>query len=203
MVVLVLSLKAAGFSLEELNAIGATLLQGSGIGGAALAEQFGRIISTFGENIDRELARVAIEVPDLGINIDDITGGNVKNVLTDLINGFDALSDAQQRQVIASIGSRREGNTLATLLQGTTTFQQALAAQTDTTGERQERFNEIVNTLTVSLNQLKVEFEQLGQVILNAGLGSVLNALLQTFTDLAEAISVLTGFFAFFGGVVK
>src|SRR5690606_27649061 len=39
----------AGLEMEETAAAGAALLQGSSIGGAALGEQFGRILTTFAE----------------------------------------------------------------------------------------------------------------------------------------------------------
>lgn len=184
--------KSAGFELEQLNAIGATLLQGSGVGGAALAEQFGRIISTFGESIDRELARIAINVPEIGLNLEDVTQGNVANVVEQLIGGFDKLTEAQQRQTIASLGSRREGNALATLLQGLTTYNQALAAQVDSAGKRQERFDDISQTLTVTFNQMKRTLEQLGQVLLQGGLGLALEVLIDTFANLVEIINLLS-----------
>jgi len=181
--------ETAGFLIEEVAAIGGALLQASGLGGAVLAEQFGRIVSTFGDGLDEELADLAINVPEIGLNLEDIFSGNTKDVLFQLIEGFEGLSEAQQRQIISSVGSRREGNTLATLLQNNTAVFTALAAQQDNAGAATERFGKISETLTVSFNQLKVELELLGQELLQGGLGDILQDLIavaSTFADILD-----------------
>lgn len=190
--------QTAGFAAEEVAAIGGALLQASGLGGAVLAEQFGRIISTFGEGLDQELADLAIEVPDLGLNLDDIFSGNTRDVLFQLVNGFDELSEAQQRQVIASIGSRREGNTLATLLTNQQGVFQGLASQQDNAGAASERFADVSETLTVKFNQLKVQFEKLGLALLQGGLGEILQDFVALISVLADSLKILIPVFGAF-----
>lgn len=178
----------AGFVSEEINAIGAALIQASGIGGAQLAEQFGRIISTFGEGLDQELADIAIQVPDLNLDLEDIFGGNTRDVLFQLIEGFDKLTEAQQRQIISSIGSRREGNTLATLLQNSTAVFAALEEQQNNAGVAAERFATVSETLTVRFNQLKAQFQLLGRELLENGLGDLIQDLISVASIFAEVI---------------
>jgi hypothetical protein len=192
--------QTAGFAAEEVAAIGGALLQASGLGGAVLAEQFGRIISTFGDGLDEELADLAIAVPDLDLSLDDIFSGNTRDVLFQLINGFDELSEAQQRQVIASIGSRREGNTLATLLTNQQGVLQGLASQQDNAGAASERFADVAETLTVKFNQLVVQFEKFGLALLQGGLGDILQDFVGLISVLARGLDVLI---PVFGGVAK
>ena len=168
----------AGLQLEEITALAATALQGSGVGGAALAEQFGRVLTGLQGELGTELADLATEFEDTfaqidgaaTFNLDNIFAGNVDDVLIGLINGFDALSDAQQRQIVASVGSRREGAALAAVLQNASTFNTALSAATDQNVSRQERFDQIIERLTGRLNRLRSEITVLGQRLFDAGL---------------------------------
>ena len=185
--------ETAGFLIEEVAAIGGALLQASGLGGAQLAEQFGRIVSTFGDGLDEELAGLAVEVPEIGLNLEDIFSGNTKDVLFQLIEGFEGLTEAQQRQIIASVGSRREGNTLATLLQNNTAVFTALEAQQDNAGAAGERLAQVQETLTVRFNQLKVQLEQLGQQLLQGGLGDILQDLVAVASIFADVIATVLG----------
>ncbi len=188
----------AGFELDELASIGATILQGSAVGGAALSEQFARILSGFTSGLGEDIALIAVEFEDIfggGLGevslLDNVLLGNVDQVLLQLTKNFDQLTDAQQRQVIATIGSRREGNTLATLLQNVATQQRALAATTNNSGIAQERFALIMETLTGRLGQLKVTLEQIGQELISAGLGEVLLIILDSLTLLTEGLGAL------------
>lgn len=203
----------AELEINEVVAIGATALQGSGVGGAALAEQFSRILTGLQGELGGDLSRLALEFEsafsniDLGggrsvadqFNISNIAAGETRQVLLGLINGFDSLSESQQRQIIASIGSRREGATLAAVLQNVSTFTTALNAQTTSAVTRQERFADIIDRLTGRLSRLRVEFTQLGLRLFDAGLRDVLSGLLTGLGGIVQVIGGIAEGFILFG----
>jgi hypothetical protein len=92
---------------------------------------------------------------------------------------------------LTSIGSRREGATLATVLQNAATFTNALEATTNAAGERQERFAEIIDRLTGQLARLRVELVQLGLDIFDAGLEDVLSGILDALGLTIDAFQLL------------
>lgn len=191
----------AGLSLEEITAIGATALQGSGVGGGALAEQFARVLTGFQGELGAELSDLAIQFEQtfrqIGseggqtvadqFSLDNIAAGNVDQVLVGLIRGFDSLAEAQQRQVVASIGSRREGATLAAVLQNASTFTTALGAATNGTTDRQERFSDIIQRLTGQLARLRAEVTVIGQRLFDAGVQDLLAGILDAVGVLVDA----------------
>ncbi len=206
----------AGLTLEEITAIGSAALQGSGVGGAALAEQFGRILTGLQGELGNELSRLALQFEDtfrnidLGdetvadlFNVDTVAAGEVDRVLFGLINGFDELSEAQQRQIVASIGSRREGATLAAVLQNASTVNTALAAATDISVDRSERFEDIVARLTGQLARLRSEFTQLGLNLFNAGLADILSSFITLLGGVVDVVSFAADVFITFGDILN
>lgn len=196
----------AGIQLEEIISLAATALQGSGVGGAALAEQFNRILTGLQGELGLELSRLSkefettfaqIDVPDLGKNVaelfstENIVGGNVREVLLGLIQGFDALTASQQRQIIASVGSRREGATLAAVLQNAATFTNALSAATDAAGEREDRFRLIIERLTGQFSRLRAEVAQFGLVLFDAGIRDVLAGLVSALSNFVDVLRLV------------
>lgn len=187
----------AGFELEEVSAIAAAALQGSGVGGAALAEQFGRVLTGFSGELGTELAAVAQEFEGLeefdgsGFTVENIFAGNVSDVLFGLINNFDSLSDAQQRQIVQSVGSRREGATLAAVLQNAATVTEALSAATDQNVSRQERFEDIIARLTGQFSILRAETSELGQRLFEAGIDDLLQAIVSALGSFVEGLGII------------
>lgn len=177
--------KNAGLDLNEAAAAGAALLQGSSLGGGALGEQFNRILTTFSEQ-KIEIAKLVGGSPALQGAID--RSGNLKgfqeglnkgdaSILFDLARGFNELGEAQRRQLIAQVGSRREGQTLAVFLQNATTALQAQEEAEDSAGTTAREFARKQETLQQTLKRLRAEFEQFGLQIFNAGLGDALKDL--------------------------
>lgn len=189
----------AGLSLEEASAAGAALLQGSGVGGSGLGEQFGRILTSF-QDQSVEIARVVGGNERLKRSITEIRGGDFASfaqdlnkgdasILFDLAEGFDKLSESEKRQVISSIGSRREGQTLAALLKNSKTLIDARAQATDSAGAADREFARRQQTLQFQVQQLGIEFQQFALEVYNS-------ALREFLVDLARlgkgAVSALT-----------
>lgn len=196
----------AGGSVQQLTALGATIQQASGVGGAALAEQFGRILSGFSTGVGREIFEISQNIDGLDISAEDVNAGRAIPVLLELIESYDDLNDAQRSQLRTQLGGRREGATLVALLNNNATALRVLNEDLVQGGEAQDEFNRRQETLSQQLRQLGASFQELGIRLFEAGLSDLLigfvNALevLVTIADatvipiletLADLLSVL------------
>jgi TP901 family phage tail tape measure protein len=186
----------AGGSVQQLTALGATIQQASGVGGAALAEQFGRILSGFSSGVGREIFELSQNIDGLDISAEDVNAGRAIPVLEELIRAYDGLNDAQRTQIRTQLGGRREGATLVALLNNNNTAIRLLEDGLIRGGEAQDDFNRRQETLSQQLRQLGASFQELGIRLFEAGLSDLLigfvNALeaLVTIAD-ATVIPVL------------
>lgn len=192
--------RTSGLELTELNAIGAALLQGSGVGGAGLGEQLGRILTEFGptsislieEIQDNEAFRTALRDPNE--TLDRLYEGDA-SALFDVIEASEGLSDTQRRALVDSIGGRREGPTLAALLQNGQTALAVRDAAPDADNTRAEEFERKLETLDLQFDQFTSRVEQLGIKIFESGLADALGGLI----DLGElAVTALEGLLSAF-----
>lgn len=197
----------AGLSLEEAGAAGAALLQGSGVGGAALGEQFSRILTEF-QSQSVVIAETVAQSQSLKDAITKNRGGDFKgfaedlgkgdaSVLFDLAEGFKSLSKEQQRNLIISIGQRREGQTLAVLLQNAETLIKARAQALNSEGTAEDEFLRRQKTLKFQLAQLRVEFEQFALALYEGGLESFLKNIVaagRVAIDIFEKLGDVLGF---------
>lgn len=183
----------AGLSLEEAAAAGGTLLQGSALGGAALGDQFSRILTEFSTSA-LDIASLVEQVPELTASLDTQELETFNAALRDadasalfgLAEGFKTLSTEQQRQIVASIGSRREGQTLAALLQGSVTLLNAQEEALDADGAAAEEFAARMETFNARMKQLRATLLEIGIAVAESGL-------LQFVTDLARLMAEIVG----------
>lgn len=190
--------QAAGLNLQQVNAIGATLLQGSSIGGAALAEQFNRIITDF-SSFSVELLKLIEDYPKLKEALGEEGIANVASgdasALIDLAAAYGQL-DAQTRQtIIQDVGGRREGQTLAALFENATTLQEVLNEATGEGNTRQEEFQKRMETLSETVDQLIVRFQKMGLALFEAGLADTLISAAEAAQVLVEAVTSILSVF--------
>lgn len=195
--------KTAGLSLEEVTAAGAALLQGSGVAGAGLGEQFSRILTDFSTN-SVTIAQIVGASEDIRKKIDetreggfaafsvDLVGGDASTIL-DLAKAFGQLDEAQQRVIIQQLAGRREGATFATLLQNAATAAKAQAAALDSTGTAQAEFEKRQESLRLQLSRLGVQFEQFGLTLFTSGLGEGIKGLVGAAGVLLEVLKGILG----------
>ncbi len=194
--------ETVGLSLAELGAIGATVLQGSAVGGAALAEQMGRIFTNLAGEVQTELLAIAESIPKLELDTVAIISGETGPALLQIANNFDKITDSQQAFIINTLVSNREGNTFTTLLQNNSTLLAAFNSTLDNAGVRTTRFADVMVKLTGQMGQLKTAFEQLGQRLLNAGLGELLIVFVEALTQTARAFELLVPLFQVFESIL-
>lgn len=195
--------KTAGLSLKETSAIGAALLQGSGVGGAGLGEQFGRILTDFSKTSAPAIALLVEQVPQIraALNPQELTEFNAAlsnsdpTVLIGLAKGFSTLSAAQQQNIIQSVAGRREGATLAALLQNSITLTSSLAASQTASGRAQEEFTKRQDQFKQKLAQLKTVLLEVGIAIANSGFLGFATDLLSILTQLVKPLATVIGYF--------
>lgn len=183
--------RSTGLDLDSAAAAAATLLQGSAVGGAALGEQFGRILTGFSKNAS-EIALIAQQFPKLGISVTDALSGDPR-VLLELANGFKQLTQAQQQNLIQTVGSRREGQTLAILFQNAATLQRAQAAATTAEGRVEAELAKRRETLKLQTQQLMTALQQFGLALYNAGVADALKEITEIAKALADVLNILSG----------
>ncbi len=183
--------RSTGLDLDSAAAAAATLLQGSAVGGAALGEQFGRILTGFSKNAS-EIALLAQQFPQLGISVTDALSGDPK-VLLDLANGFKQLTQAQQQNLIQTVGSRREGQTLAILFQNAATLQRAQTAAAGAQGRVEAELAKRRETLRLQTQQLTTALQQFGLALYDAGVADALKEITEVAKALAQVLNLLSG----------
>lgn len=195
--------KTSGLSPQDTAAIGAALLQDSGVGGAARAQQLGGILSQFSKTAGPAIALLVQQVPQLraALSGDELTkfDNALKNsdptVLFGLAKGFDTLSQAQQNNIIQTLASRRESSTLAAILQNNSALVQAQAAANTSAGATQDEFNKRQEQFAQKLKELRVALTEIGVAILNSGLLSFATDLAKVLEALASPLLQIIGLF--------
>lgn len=186
------SAQIAGFSEEAISGIGAALLQGSGLPGATLAEQFNRIITSFPE-ISLELADSVAEIPKLAealgtVGFDKLYAGDA-SVLVEITQAVEGLTEAEKRMFLSRVGGRREGQTLSALFNNPQTLTNALRAAADSEGALDAEMQRRRETLAQQVRELGVAFTQFGQSLYDAGIGDILKDLVQVLQFFGNVIN--------------
>jgi TP901 family phage tail tape measure protein len=200
--------RTASLELSELNAIGASLLQGSGVGGAALGEQLGRILTDFGST-SSTLIEVIQGSPDFQRALEDVDATMVAlaegdaSVLFDILRAykeFASVEPSKAADFIASVGGRREGPTLATLFQNADTALNIRDAG-PADGTREREFAKKQETLRQQFRQLTASVEQLGLALFEAGIADLFEAIMVAADGVVDILHLLVGAFEAFNEV--
>lgn len=205
--------KEAGLSLRDTAVIGAHAAQQLGQSPDAEAATFDRVLAQVGQFKENILA-VYATTPALEKNLAGISSafskGETGTALKDFIRDFNQLGKGEQQDLIAKIGGKRGATFLTGLLNDSTTLTAELN-QTDTSaGKLDQRFTSLQDTLRNVGQRLSAVFHELGDALLQAGVGQLFESigiaiggavrgvvlLLQAFRSLDDATKFISNLFA-------
>lgn len=181
--------KDAGVSLEELIAAVTSVQQTTARGGAAIGNAFKTIFT----RLQREDVASAIE--NIGIATKDSEGNflNSIDVIRQLAQEYDNLSDAQQSKLSEKIGGVYQINIIKALIndleKSTSTYGKALSIVEQAQNEAFIKSEFLAGVAINKVNEAKNSFVQLSDAIGKIGLNSAIGDLAQSFTDLFSSLS--------------
>lgn len=200
--------ETAGFTVQELQALGAAAQKFSGRPGSALSEAFGRIIPQVQERA-AEFIGLFQQTPSLRPLADDIAqafaAGDIQQVFEILLASYNDLSRTQQNFVIDLLGGRREAASLIAVLENGDEVLREWNGTFDDTGKQSQRFARFQDTLTQQLAKFGEQLSQLGIQIFESGFKDLLEFILSSGTGvvsvLGDITSVFTGLNSALGGI--
>lgn len=193
----------AGFTVQQLEALGAVSQKYSGRTGASLAEAYGRIIP----GIQSRAVEFTQLFQQLGAGIGDsvadaFQAGDIQQVFELLLRNYDSLSGAQKNYVIELLGGRREAAALIPVLeQGAELLAEFDRSQSDA-GKTSQYFGDLQKTLTQQIAEFGEKMQQVGVQIYNAGLKDFFEDLIRLATGAAEILSQLLGILSSIGDAI-
>lgn len=184
--------EAAGFTVQELEALGASAQKFSGRSGSSLAEAFGRIIPQVQGNAS-ELINLFQEIPSLANNVPALSEafaeGDIQQVFEILIANYDRLTDVQQNNVVSLIGGRREAAALVGVLENGTGILAEWGGEFNDSGKQAERFATLQQTLTQRLSEVSEQLKLLGVAIFESGFEDFLKSILGLAGDVGSVLT--------------
>lgn len=190
---------ALGFTAEQLSGLGAVAQQASGRGGAELAEQLGRALSSLQQrggdlvNLFRNSDAAGFVQP----LIDALAGNDIPQVLALLAQGYDKLTDSQKNALGSLVGGRREAAAFFAILERGSQTARILSGDIDLsfTGATEKRFESLRQTVGFTFDQLQRSVERFGITLFEAGLGDALVGIGRALKVVADAAAALIGIF--------
>lgn len=192
----------AGFTVQNLEALGAVAQKYSGRSGSSLAEAFGRIIPS----IQANAAEFYLLFDQLGDT--DLSGqiaeafreGNIASFFELLLQNYNKLGDAQKNQAIELLGGRREAQALIPVLENSSELLAEFARETGDAGKTAAYFGDLQTTLNQQLAEFGERISQVGIKLFNSGIKDFLediigaaSLLVNLFADLVGGISDVGG----------
>lgn len=186
--------EAAGFTVQELEALGASAQKFSGRSGSSLAEAFGRIIPQVQSNASA-LIGLFQSIPDLQSQVPDLSRafavGDIQQVFEVLIRNFDRLNSVQQNQVVALLGGRREAAALIGVLENGNQVLNEWSGNIDDSGKQAERFSRLQETMSQRLARFSETLKLLGVAIFEAGLQDFFKDVITLGGEVASALTII------------
>lgn len=193
--------EAAGFTVEELEALGASAQKFSGRSGSSLAEAFGRIIPQVQGNA-ADLISLFQQIPSLGGVSEDLAtslgAGDTQAVFEILIENYNNLDKAQQNQLVSLIGGRREAAALVGVLENGEGLLEEWSGATNDAGKQADRFAKFNETLNQKLAKMGEELKLLGVAIFESGFRDLFKFLIDNGGTVFGVLSDLGGAFQSF-----
>jgi hypothetical protein len=194
-----------GFSMEQVQALGAAAQRVSGRSGASLAEAFGRVLPSV-QNAKNEI---------LGLyeTLNQQTGGQFEQQFNEVLQGFAAgdieavfgrllrdynkLSAGQKAWTLELLGGRRETQALAALLSNSgpliREFDAQIAGSGRDIGKLSNYFDELRDTVQNTQARMSEAFRHLGDILFRAGIAEILTTAAGAATLLAGALNIVFG----------
>lgn len=204
--------ESAGFTLDQLEALGATAQKFSGKSGSSLAEAFGRIIPQVQANSLEFVTlfrRIGEQVPEFADALPDATAAlgdnDVQKFFEILIPIYGKLGQAQKNYILDLVGSRRETQSLVGVLENGDELLSEWNGSFNDAGKASERFGVLQETLTQRLARFGEQMKQIGVAVFEGGLGDALkeliNALSLLGTILGGTLGIIGTVLTAFGGM--
>lgn len=166
------------------------------------AEEAG--VSTDGmANSVSELRNELLRLTGVDIMLDDETFKSTYQIMQELSEVWDKLSDISQANVLNLIGGKRNGNIITSLITNFDDAAKAMATSQDAYGSALRENEKYIDSINGQITKLKSNFESLSSAVINSNFVktfiSALNALLELCIKLEEAINAVTAALAFLG----
>lgn len=204
--------KELGFTADQLAALGAIAQQSSGRAGAALAENFGRILPTIRNNVS-ELVQLLGQSPNTTQFIDPIVSalskGDTPGALAQIVRAYKELDSGQRNALATMLGGSRQAQAFFSVLERGSDTIKALEDPTallgDTTGKGEQRFARFQETVGFAFAQMGRAAEEFGLALFDAGLADLLRDVAQAgqvvATVAAELLKIFSSFNDSLGGI--
>ena len=199
----------SGMSFEKFAAIVAKTAETTRQGGSQIGNQWKTILTRISkasgvsdEEIDPEtLSKASESLHKIGIEVYNAQGefNNIDNILTELSEKWDSLSDAQQAEISFNLAATRNRNTLTVALKNyAEATELAIAAENDsgTAAKNQEL---LMDSYVAKLNQAGVEIDKLYHTFLD---NDLTKGVIDAFTGLLNIINEAIDMFGDFGVVI-
>lgn len=190
------SAREAGFELEELMAIANSALKRSGMNGAAIAEQLGRIMAAMSGNSTQFFDIADANRSTLGEKVyqdfvGNIASGDTRSVFMTLAKYYKDLDKTSRDTIVNMIGGQRQANTLLAAFGDAEGLDDMIEAAGDSYGALERRYASMQEKLTVVLSRLKAEFNEIVRLVLDAGLGDAISGIAQSFALVLNIVTKL------------
>lgn len=194
----------AGFTVQQLEALGAVAQKYSGRTGAGLAEAFGRILPSIQQNAVQFL-QLFNQLGDQGLS-DQIAAafreGNIAEFFELLLRNYARLSQAQRNQVIDLLGGRREAQALIPVLENAGELITEFARGTEDAGKTNAYFADLQQTLNQQLAEFGERLSQLGVKLFESGIKDFLEDLIGLAGQLISVLGGLADILTTVGGAI-
>lgn len=185
--------RSLNLSIQETGVLLALVARGTGSTGDAAAEKLGRLLSGFQDPAKIGLLR-NLELEDGTKAIDDqlITSREYGQVLAQLAQQWENITQAQRDQVSAAFGSRREAAVFQAIVGQGDELGELIGRVVDSSaGAAERRVQVLLENLNGQIQRLGVQFTNLIASIADLGLVTPLTTLLGTFNDILGAITAI------------
>ena len=202
-----------GVNVDQLNGMLATIIsvtrQAPETAGTALKTIFARMedLKISGEDeYGVKLGQVSGTLNEVGVQIMD-TAGNMRDlgeVIEEVGNKWDSWTRAQQSAIAQSIAGKRQYNNLLALFDNWNMYNQAVATSENSLGTLQKQQDTYMESTAAHLEQLKTEWEDLYDSVLDTkdlnklidGLTNVLNLVTNIIDAVGGGRAIFTGLIA-------
>lgn len=104
------------------------------------------------------------------IMLDENTYKSTYQILKEIAEVWDNISDVSQANILEKLGGKRNANVVASIIENFDVAEEALRTSIDSIGSATEENEKYLNSIEGHLNKLKVSFENLSQSIINSDL---------------------------------
>ena len=207
---------AMGVDVDQLNGMLSTIIsvtrQAPETAGTALKTIFARIedLKISGEDEDGvKLGEVSSTLDEVGVHIMDVNGDirDLGEVIEEVAGKWDTWTDAQQTAIAQAMAGKRQYNNLLALFNNWDMYSDAVETSRNSMGTLQEQQDIYMESTAAHLQQLKTEWEDLYDSVLdNKDLNVLIDGLtkvLNLFTNIIDAVgggkTLFTGLIALIG----